>query len=216
MVILKKEKEVIELIGKHTDKMKECLSSAIKTSEAYLESNVDEAKILGQETDKLEFEADLIRFEIRDILYSGAYMPLIRADIYQLIESIDMVANAAEKCCDCFLNQRPVIPDFLIPDYLEIVKESLGVGVPLKHAVLCYLEGICPIEVARQHSKQIGILEATVDKMEWDITMKIFSSELDYSHKLHLRICLDKIVKVSDLAEDAADRLELVTLKSIF
>ncbi|UCD31976.1 MAG: DUF47 domain-containing protein [Desulfobacterales bacterium] len=215
MIIFKKEKEVIELIEKHADKMEECLSKAIKTLEAYLDNNIDEAKILARETDKIELEADLIRHDIRDKLYSGAYMPLIREDIYKLVESIDMVANSAEKCCDFFLNQRPVIPDFLKTDYLEVIKESLGVSAPLKHAVLCYLKGICPIEVARQHSKEIGLIESSVDKMEWDITKKIFPSDLDYSHKIHLRLCLDTIVEVADLAEDAADRLELVTLKSM-
>jgi uncharacterized protein Yka (UPF0111/DUF47 family) len=36
---------------------------------------------------------------------------------------------------------------------------------------------------------------------------------MDYSHKIHLRLCLDTIVEVSDRAEDAADQLELTFLK---
>jgi len=215
MIIFKKEKEVIDLIEKHADKMEECLLTAIKTIQAYLKENIDEAKKLGRETDKIEKQADLIRHEIRNKLYYGAYMPLLREDIYKLVECIDMVANSAEKCCDFFLNQRPVIPDFLKPKYLEAVQESLGVSAPLKHALLCYLKGLCPIEVSRQHSRDIGLLESKVDQIEWDITKKIFSSDLDYSHKIHLRLCLDTIVEVSDLGEDAADRLELVTLKSM-
>ncbi len=215
MIIFKKEKEVIDLIEKHADKMEECLSTAIKTIQAYLKENIDEAKKLGREKDKIEKQADLIRHEIRNKLYYGAYMPLLREDIYKLVECIDMVANSAEKCCDFFLNQRPVIPDFLKPKYLEAVQESLGVSAPLKHALLCYLKGLCPIEVSRQHSRDIGLLESKVDQIEWDITKKIFSSDLDYSHKIHLRLCLDTIVEVSDLGEDAADRLELVTLKSM-
>ncbi len=216
MIIFKKEKEVIDLIEKHTDKMEECLSIAIKTIEAYLDDNIDEAKTLARKTDKIESEADLIRHDIRDKLYYGAYMPLIREDIYKLVESIDMVANSAETCCDFFLNQRPIIPDFLKLEYLKAVKESLGVSAPLKHALLCYLKGLCPIEVSRQHSRELGLLESKVDQIEWDITKKIFSSDLDYSHKIHLKLCLDAIVEVSDIAEDAADRLELVTLKSMF
>lgn len=215
MIIFKKEKEVIALIEKHADKMEECLSTAIKTIQAYLKENIGEAKKLSRETDKIEKQADLIRHEIRNKLYYGAYLPLLREDIYKLVECIDMVANAAEKCCDFFLNQRPVIPDFLKPEYLEAVKESLGVSAPLKHALLCYLEGLSPIEVYRQHSREIGLLESKVDQIEWDITKKIFSSDLDYSYKIHLRLCLDTIVEVSDIAEDAADQLELITLKSM-
>ncbi len=215
MIIFKKEKEVIDLIEKQVDKMEECLSTAIKTIQAYLKENIDEAKKLSRETDKIETQADFIRHEVRNKLYYGAYMPLLREDIYKLVESFDMVANSAEKCCDFFLNQRPVIPDFLKLEYLEAVKESLGVSAPLKHALLCYLKGLCPIEVSRQHARDIGLLESKVDQIEWDITKKIFSSDLDYSHKIHLKLCLDTIVEVSDIAEDAADQIELVTLKSM-
>ena len=73
MIIFKKEKEVIELIIKHADKMEECLSTALKTLEAYLNDHIDRAKILARETDKIETEGDLIRHEIRDKLYYGAY-----------------------------------------------------------------------------------------------------------------------------------------------
>ena len=214
-MIFKKEKEVIELIVKYLDEVVKCLASCKDALKHYIDDDIKNAKVLARQTRALESDADIIRYEIRDKLYSGAYLPFLREDIYKLVESIDMVANAAEKCCDVFLNQRPIIPDFLQSDYLDIVRKSLGVSAPLKHSVLCYLKGICPIEVSRQHAKEIGVLESKVDSMEWNITKKIFSSNLDYSHKIHLRHCLDTIVDVSDLAEDAADQLELVTLKSI-
>jgi predicted phosphate transport protein (TIGR00153 family) len=216
MIFFKKEKEVIELIIRHTDKVEECLLSAIQTLEAYLDDNIDMAKTKARQTDKIETEADMIRHDIRDKLYSGAYMPLLREDIYKLVESLDGVSNSAEKCCDLFLNQRPPISNELKPDFKNIVRTSLGIGEPLKHAVLCYLKGLCPIELSRQHAKDIGLVESEVDKLEWDLTKQIFLSKMDYSHKIHLRLCLDAIVAVSDRAEDTADQLELVTLKAMF
>ncbi|MBW1824999.1 MAG: DUF47 family protein [Deltaproteobacteria bacterium] len=176
---------------------------------------IDEAKSLARETDRLETQADLIRHEIRDKLYSGAYLPVLREDIYKLVESLDKVANAGESCCDFFLNQRPVIPDDLKPHFLIAVKESLGIIEPLKHAVMCFVLGECPIEVTRQHSKVVGLKESESDKIEWDLTKEIFKSSLDYAHKIHLKLCLDSIMRVSDRAEKAADQLELATVKSI-
>lgn len=214
-MLFKKEKEVIDLIEQHADKMETCLTTAIITLQAYLEDDIAQAKILARQTDALESEADLIRLKIRDRLYSGAYMPLVREDIYKLVESLDRVANAAEKCCDTFLNQRPEVPAELRPPYLEIIRVSLGIGEPLKHAVLCYLRGICPVEVSRGHAKEVGMAESKVDSMEWDLTKKIFSSQLTYGHKVHLRRCLDSIASVSDRAEDSADQLELVSLKTM-
>lgn len=214
-MLFKKEKEVVDLIEQHATKMEACLSTAMDTLKAYLGDDIPHAKTLARQTDALESEADLIRLKIRDRLYSGAYMPLLREDIYKMVESLDRVANAAEKCCDTFLNQRPEIPVELRQLYLDIIQTSLGIGEPLKHAVLCYLRGICPIEVSRQHAKEVGLAESEVDSMEWDLTKKIFSSELSYGHKIHLRRCLDHIASVSDRAEDSADQLELVSLKTM-
>jgi predicted phosphate transport protein (TIGR00153 family) len=215
MFVFKKEKEVIDLITKHAEKVEECLSIAAKTLQAYILNDIAQAKSQARQTDYVETEADMIRHEIRNKLYYGAYMPLLREDIYKLVESMDKVANAAEKSCDYFVNQRPLIPAELKADFSNIIAESMGVAEGLKHATLCYLKGMCPIEVSRQHSKAIGVIESKVDSMEWDLTKKIFVSELDYSHKIHLKLCLDTIAVVSDRAEKAADQLDLVILKSM-
>ncbi len=215
MILFKKEKEVLELIEKHADKVEECMSTSLSTLQAYLDGDIASAKRLARQTDNLETQADLIRHKVRDKLYGGAYMPLLREDVYKLVENLDKVANAAEKCCDAFLNQRPVIPELLKQDFLTIIIVSTGVIKPLKHALLCYLKGLCPMEVSRQHAKDVGLIESKADSLDWDLTKKIFSSDLMYSHKLHLKICVEHIVDLTDKAEDAADCLEVVALKAM-
>jgi uncharacterized protein Yka (UPF0111/DUF47 family) len=146
-----------------------------------------------------------------------------------MVESIDKVANAGEACSNFFLNQRPKIPETLNSQFAAAVQESLGIVEPLKEAVLCFLRGDCNTDTIREFAKDVGKKESDVDKIEWDLTKAIFTSSLDHSHKMHLRLCLDTIVhkmhlrlcldtivEVSDRAEDAADQLELVTLKSTF
>ena len=214
-MLFKKEKEVIELILKHLDVTEKTIKSSLKTIEFYLDANIDEAKIWARETRSNESEADIIRYEIRDKLYRGAYLPLLREDVYKLVECIDKVGNAAEACSDFFLNQRPLISDELKPHFLEVGKESLGIIDSLKLAVLCYLKGDCSIETVRDHTREIGIQESRVDKLEWDLTKEIFNSELDFAHQAHLKLCLDSITEVSDRAEDAGDQLELATLKTM-
>ena len=216
MLLFKKEKEVIELILKHLDMIEECLMDGIKTIEFYLDDNINEAKVWARKSRSSESEADIIRYGIRDKLYSGAYLPLLREDVYKLIESVDKVGNAGEAASDFFLNQRPAIPEEMKPHFLAVVKESLGIIEPLKLAVLCYFKGECKIEVVREHTKDIGMQESRVDKLEWDLTKEIFTStNLDFAHQLHLKLCLDCVVEVSDRAEDAGDQLELATLKSM-
>jgi len=215
MLLFKKEKEVIGLILNHLDMVEECLQSGIKAIEFYLEDNIAEAKNWARKSRSSESEADTIRYRIRDKLYSGAYLPLLREDIYKLIESIDKVGNAGEACSDFFLNQRPLIPDEMKLPFRVVAQNSLGIIEPLKLAVLCYFKGECKIEIVREHTKDIGMQESNVDKLEWDLTKEIFTSTLDFAHKHHLKNCLDAIVEVSDRAEDAGDQLELATLKSM-
>jgi predicted phosphate transport protein (TIGR00153 family) len=215
MMLFKKEKEVIELILKHLDLAVDSLMTGIQTIECYLDGNISDAKRLAREVRSIESDADIVRYDLRDKLYSGAYLPLLREDIYKLIESIDKVANAGEACCDFFLNQRPMIPDELKPAFLDVVRESLGIVDNLKLAVLCYFKGECKIETVREHTKEIGLQESRVDKLEWDLTKEIFTSSQDFARQLHMKHCLDFIVEVSDRAEDAGDQLELATLKSM-
>jgi predicted phosphate transport protein (TIGR00153 family) len=215
MALFKKEKEVVELILKHLDLIVETMESGLKTIEFYLDDNISDAKVWARQTRSDESEADLIRHEIRDKLYLGAYLPLLREDVYKLVESIDKVGNAAEACADFFLNQRPLIPEEMKPYFLAISSESLGISGSLKLAVMCYLKGDCKIETVRDHTREIGLQESRVDKLEWDLTKEIFNCELDFAHQLHLKLCLDSIVEVSDRAEDAGDQLELATLKAM-
>lgn len=215
-MIFKKEKEVIQLIIEHLQKVEECITTGEKALISYLSGEKKEAKHLSVLVDSLETEADYITEKIRNLLYSGAYLPLLREDIYRLVENMDKVANAMEACCDFFLNQRPTIPEQFNHGLVEIIKKSTGTMIPLKEAVLCFLEGKCPEETTRIYTKDVGVEESEVDKLEWDLTKLIFTSSVDHSFKIHLKQCLDTIVEISDRAEDAADHLEMVTLKAMF
>ena len=82
-------------------------------------------------------------------------------------------------------------------------------------AVLCFFRGECKIDVVREYTREVGVVESNVDKLEWDLTKAIFIYQLDYGQKIHLKLCLGSVVEISDRAEGAADQLELATLKSM-
>ena len=83
MAFFKREKEVIELVIKHLEAVESCLLTAIDTIKAYLEKDIKQSKKLSGDVGSIESEADLIRHDIRNKLYSGAYLPLLREDIYK-------------------------------------------------------------------------------------------------------------------------------------
>jgi uncharacterized protein Yka (UPF0111/DUF47 family) len=77
-VILKKEKEVIDLIGNHLDKVEEELKIAKETVETFLRGDMSKAEFLAHRMDEIDTEANYIRYDICDRLYNGAYLPVLR------------------------------------------------------------------------------------------------------------------------------------------
>jgi len=209
----RKEKQVNELILKHLEEVDNCLKTALKTVEEYLSSNIQEAKSLAIKVDQIETETDSVRREIIGKLYSGAYLPSLRSDILHLVEHLDKIADGAEACCDFFLDQRPEIPQEMKSNFFKIMERSISTFVPLKEAIDSFFSDTFDVETIREKTKEVGIIESVVDKEEWDITRDIFKTKLDCGHKLHLKLCLESIVEISDMAEDAADELEIIIIK---
>jgi predicted phosphate transport protein (TIGR00153 family) len=208
----KKEKEINELILKHLDNVWGCLQLSLDTVKEYLDDNIDEAKALALKVDMSETEADMILREIMSKLYSGAYLPSLRSDIFHLAQNMDGVANAAEACCDFFLDQRPDIPRKMRSYFQRIMEKSISCCTPLMEAARSFLKGEDP-GIIQEDARQVGIMESEVDKEEWDLTRDIFKTDLDYGHKIHLKQCLESITTISDRAEDTSDQLQLITIK---
>ena len=107
MLIFKKEKAVIELIFRHIDKSAECVQATLDSVRAYVADHDSDSTAAVRLVNSLESEADTLLREIREMLYSGAYLPQIRGDIYRLMSAIDRVSNKAEDCFDYFHYQVP-------------------------------------------------------------------------------------------------------------
>jgi predicted phosphate transport protein (TIGR00153 family) len=214
-MIFKKEKEVVGDMIEHINAVEASAKTAIRSIEAYLEGDISKSKDLQRRVDDIETQADLIRYGIRDRLYSGAYLPLYRESVYKLVESMDKVSNAAEACCDFFLGQSIEIPNPLKSQFIAICRSCFGIVSPLRDAMLAFIEGDTDVSGIQAKAKQVGFVESNVDEMEWELTREIFTSSLDYAHKVHLKLCLDTIVEIADRAEDAADELEMQTVKSM-
>ncbi|MBW2339494.1 MAG: DUF47 domain-containing protein [Deltaproteobacteria bacterium] len=211
-MLYKKEKAVNELILKHLGSMDDCLKLAFNTVKEYLSGNIEEAKLLALKVDSSETKTDEVLREIMSKLYSGAYLPSLRSDILHLAQDLDSLANAAEACCDFFLDQRPDIPEEMRHKFLGIMEKSVSSCIPLREGVALFFKDD-DIKTIREKAREVGIRESDVDKEEWDITRDIFKTNLDYGHKIHLRLCVESIVEISDRAEDASDQLQLIIIK---
>jgi predicted phosphate transport protein (TIGR00153 family) len=215
MLIFKKEKAVVELIFRHIDKSADCVRATIDSLKAYIADNNSDSTAAVRLVNSLESEADALLREIRDMLYSGAYLPQIRGDIYRLMSAIDGVSNRAEDCFDQFHYQFPEIPDEYVADIDAILDLTLECFLALQKGLKAFFGPKDKLEKVRKHGMRVSEYESRIDKLERDLTARIFKTTMDKGEKLHLQRCLSKIAAISDAIEDAADQLQWVSVKSI-
>jgi predicted phosphate transport protein (TIGR00153 family) len=215
MKILGKEKQVVELALDHFDKTGEALRIMITAMRGYVVGDLDGLDEATASVDQRESEADNRLREIRDLLYSGAFLPTIRGDLFRLFSAVDKIANRVERCMDFVDQQQPGKVEEYRTDFKKILDLTAECFAALQRAIGAYLDPKVDIEELREHASQVSRVESMIDDIERSLTSTIFSSNLVLAEKLHLAQLVTHIVRVSDQVENAADELELLSLKSI-
>lgn len=206
----KQEEKSVDLAREHLGKTELCLSEMAKTFDSYLDGKEEEARNFALQVDKAESEADNLRREIAKGLFEGAFLPLMREGFLNLVEAIDKVADEAESCCDLIMLETPDIPDDLKSFFKEIVKDSILCFQPLKEGFTHLFKDF---SLTLEQVQKVNVKEAEVDQKEEELTRRIFSADLELARKILLRQLVAKICDISDRAEDASDRLEVLAIK---
>lgn len=215
MQIFKKEKEARKLVMEHVDVVSECLSETRLVLEDYLTGSIEDTNARASSVHELESRCDQLRFEIRDALNRGAFLPLIRADVYSLVESMDVIAGVAEDVTDFITNQFPYIPVGYRADFLGLFGASNACFVELRLAMKAFFKPKGQIESLHDHAKQVSKLETGVDQLERKLVREIFQSELELSNKIHLYALVSEITNIADYTEDLSDQLETAAMRSV-
>ena len=215
MLIFKKEKKARNLALEHFTKTRECLYEAERVLEQYLAGDKQEARTSAVQVVALESEADTIKREAREILFSGAFLPHIRSDVYRLVDAVDSVADKAETASHFLVNQMPLVPGEFKADATSIFGLCITCYEELREGLKCFFKPKGEMDNLQRHVTRTGELETEVDTMESEITRRIFSSPLDVGEKLHLSELFKTIADIADAAEDAADELEYAAMKSV-
>ena len=215
MQIFKKEKKVVQLALEHADMTAESVAIMVQAIGAYAagdDTGLDEA---AQTVCRKETAADDLLKEVRELLYSGAYLPTIRGDLYRLLSTIDRIANRIESCVRFVSYRRPSrVAQFAeqIESILEMTAECYS---QLRIALAAFFKPKGEVDDLRVCARRVGEIESAIDERERALTREIFASGLDLAEKLHMADFLTRLGNISDQVENAADELELLSLKSI-
>ena len=215
MLIFKKEKAARKLAAEHFRKTRECLQSAFTVMKQYLDGDMAAAQETAKDVIELESMADSLKDELRDVLFSGAFLPNIRSDVYRLVDVVDKIADMGETTSHFIVYQKPVIPERFHDELREIAKLCLECYGELVSGLECFFKPKGEIDLLRQHASKVGELETAVDGLQADFTKEIFNSTMGMGEKIHLCQLLKHVAWIADRTEDAADELQFAAMKSI-
>lgn len=163
-----------------------------------------------QAVNAMESEADRLRRRIETDLYTYTLIPDARGDVLGLIETLDHVVNLFEGALWAVHIERPDIPDAFKPGFKKLTNMTVEAADALVLSARCFFR--TPHAVPDFNNK-VMLYEKEADKIGTKLKCDIFGSDLELSHKAHLRDFVEHIDNVADWAEDVADRLAIYAIK---
>jgi len=214
-VMLKKEREVIFLLEKHLDEIKEWLKISSEALSYYLSDDLQKINHLLLCKNQIHTSLEAGRREIWDRLCNGAYLPIMRGDLYGIVKSVGRIADAATLSCETFLFLQPEIPIKVKTQLATIVRMVFFLFRPIHESVLYYLRGDDVLKVIRKNVDAFLVKRAEANTLASNLKNQIYSSDLDHWKKSHLNDCMQSISSISTQATEANDQIQLIMVKIV-
>jgi len=204
----RKQKEIESLVLEHLGHVDAALAALKRSLRAYLtDRDIEAADAFALETHRAEGEADDARRRVEVRMLAGSLLPTSRRDILQIIDQVDRLANAAEEILDYLLLQRVDVPAEILADLTEIAERSDETFAEVKAAVTSLFGRV---DDALKHTQAIEHLEGEVDHLERRATKTLFGLDIELARKLQVSGFIQRLVRLSDRAEDLSDLIELI------
>jgi uncharacterized protein Yka (UPF0111/DUF47 family) len=161
----------------------------------------------------ISYEADIKKRGIENILYTQSLMPQLRGDILKLLEELNNIIDLAKTNLFEFDVEIPFIPSELNQDLTKLTELSVLSIDSLIPAARVYFRNP---ESVKELLHRVYLYEKETDKLALSIKRRVFQDmpQLKLSEKFHLRYFALHIEILSDKAQDAADLLSIMAIKS--
>ncbi|MCP4369672.1 MAG: DUF47 family protein [Deltaproteobacteria bacterium] len=212
-MIFYKENEMIDLIVKQTEKVKECLNTIKEMVESYLQNNLKDSASLAIKAKGVKKDIEYLRDQIIDLLYRGALIPALREDIFILVNNLNSLAMAAIECGNIFLDQRPGIPSNIKMPLSKMVHRATDITEPLDNCIVGCVKGIHKKNDIRQYAQKVRKSFMNVCTVKSDLIREISSSSADQLNKIQLYQCLKNVKAISEDAVKVTENVETILIK---
>lgn len=206
-----RQKQLEEGLASYRDEVLESVREMVKTFERC--SGAYDICFLKECSDAVhahERRADDLRREVEVLMYTKALFPESRGDILALVETMDKVANQAEKVVWMMRTHRLVIPAPFQPGMLHLARVCLTCAEALVEAAGRLFSNYA---AATEAIGRVDQLESEADRLEAELTEAVFASSLDGFQKLLMRDLIHHLAQLSDRTQNVADRVRIIVAK---
>lgn len=176
----------------------------------YISSGADEEfKKLVQAVSNLEAQNDSYRRLIENNLYAYMILPDMRSDILRLLEMSDKVINKYESNLLVVSVEQPEVLNELKENLLKMIQTDLECVGSLISGVRVFFDG----QEIKEFTKKTYQMEHLVDSQALQLKSVVFQSDIELARKIQLKEFIYNIEKISDIAEDTADILNIMAVK---
>lgn len=211
--LFRRTRELEQKIDSFFDKLSESSVIFRLAVRVYIKQGLNEEfETRLKRVNKLESEADGLRREIEQQLYSNTLIPDSRGDVLELIERVDELLSSLEGPLWAFTNEMPEIPEEHRQGFRKLTNMVVKAVDELGLSGRAFFRS--PHDVPAYNHK-VMLYEKEADIISTELKRAIFGSDMALSKKLHLREFVESIDAVADLAEDIADRLAIYAIKRI-
>ncbi len=195
-----KEREVVETIREHIN----LIISSNDLMKTILE--MGNREIIG-EICEIEKMGDAMRRDVILKIYGGAFIPVLRSNFCNLVETLDDVLDELEDIAMLYL-MLDEIPDIIANDLVRVAEINLKMSRYLLQAFNALESGDLSNVLLK-----IKISEEEVDSIKGRIYQKLPAVNFDSYLEWHFLLkFIDKLVNVSDIIEDAADLIQILNV----
>jgi len=159
---------------------------------------------------KLENRADKLSKDVETHLYRQSLIPEHRGDVLGLLENTDNIIDTTKMSLYQFSVEQPEIPTVFNADFLKLADAS---AAAVDAVIICARAFFRDADLVKDNLYKVHHFEKEADNISDTLKRAVFASELDLAHKIHLRYFALNVEKVSDKAQEVADRLAIYSIK---
>lgn len=208
----KKSIKLIEDIDRYFDLIDQSLLVFKEGVRNYLYSNPDGFNDNLKNMSALDSEADVLRREIENALYTQTALVRSRGDIMRLFEKIRSITDMLNDSLFQFEIETPFIPSELNPEFMKLTEFSTLAVESVVTAAKAYFKAP---ETVQDKINRAYFYEKEAVKYAQTIKRTVFHNmqALKLSEKFHLRYFALHIENISKAAENVADQLAVMAIR---